>query len=124
MSDNPAAAADTHALTVLNTQRRHRYGGSPGRASGDGDSPHSNGTHNRHDLTEGSKTMARSEKVPVRHGDEESAELFPGRDTDVSFDKSDPVNDRAWKGAGDKYVPKEVETARNMHGRVVAFWMS
>jgi len=30
--------------------------------------------------------MARSEKVPVRHGDEESAELFPGRDTDVSFD--------------------------------------
>ncbi len=35
MSDNSAAAADTdtHALTVLNTQRRHRYGGStsPGR---------------------------------------------------------------------------------------------
>ena len=51
--------------------------------------------------------MARSEKVPVRHGDEESAELFFGRVTDVSFDKSDPVNDRAWKGAGEKYVPKE-----------------
>jgi hypothetical protein len=51
--------------------------------------------------------MARSEKVPVRHGSEESAELFPGRDTDVSFDKSDPVNDRAWKGAEDKYVPRE-----------------
>ena len=46
--------------------------------------------------------MARSEKVPVRHGDEESAELFPGRDTDVSFDKSDPVNDRTWKGAREK----------------------
>jgi hypothetical protein len=54
--------------------------------------------------------MARSEKVPVRHGSEESAELFPGRDTDVSFDKSDPVNDRAWKGAEDKYVPREVES--------------
>ena len=51
--------------------------------------------------------MARSEKVPVRHGSEESAELFPGRDTDVSFDKSDPVNDRAWRGAAEKYVPKE-----------------
>jgi hypothetical protein len=54
--------------------------------------------------------MARSEKVPVRHGSEESAELFPGRDTDVSFDKSDPVNDRAWKGAEDKDVPREVES--------------
>lgn len=52
--------------------------------------------------------MARSEKVPVRSGSEESAELFPGRDSDVSFDKSDPVNDRAWQGAGDRYVPKEV----------------
>jgi hypothetical protein len=51
--------------------------------------------------------MARSEKVPVRHGSEESAELFPGRDTDVSFDKSDPVNDRAWEGTGEKYTPKE-----------------
>ena len=58
--------------------------------------------------------MARSEKVPVRHGDEESAELFPGRDTDVSFDKSDPVNDRAWKGAGEKYVPKEVASDLSM----------
>jgi hypothetical protein len=58
--------------------------------------------------------MARSEKVPVRHGSEESAELFPGRDTDVSFDKSDPVNDRAWKGAGEKYVPKEVASDLSM----------
>jgi len=38
-----AAAADAHALTVLNTQRRARLGGSPGRASGDGDSPDSRG---------------------------------------------------------------------------------
>jgi hypothetical protein len=51
--------------------------------------------------------MARSERVPVRHGDEESAELLPGRDADVSFDKSDPVNDRAWKDAGEKFVPTE-----------------
>jgi hypothetical protein len=58
--------------------------------------------------------MARSEKVPVRHSSEESAELFPGRDTDVSFDKSDPVNDRAWEGAGEKYVPKEVASDLNM----------
>lgn len=54
--------------------------------------------------------MARSEGVPVRDGDDESAELFPGRDTDVSFDKSDPVNDRAWQGAGEKYVPQGVES--------------
>jgi hypothetical protein len=51
--------------------------------------------------------MARSENVPVRHGHDESAELFSGRDTDVSFDRSDPVNDRAWKGAGEKYAPRE-----------------
>jgi len=54
--------------------------------------------------------MARSENVPGRHGDEESADLFPGRDADVTFEKSDPVNGRAWKGAGEKYVPKEVES--------------
>jgi hypothetical protein len=34
-----AAAADTQALNALNALRRHRYGGAPGRASGDGDSP-------------------------------------------------------------------------------------
>jgi hypothetical protein len=49
--------------------------------------------------------MARSENVPVRHEEDESAELFPG-DSDVSFDKSDVVNDRAWGAAG-KYSPKE-----------------
>jgi len=38
-SDVSQAAADTTALTVLNTQRRHYYGGSPGRASGASDSP-------------------------------------------------------------------------------------
>jgi hypothetical protein len=32
------AAADTTALAALNAQRRHRYSGAPGRASGDGDS--------------------------------------------------------------------------------------
>lgn len=33
-----AAAADTQAVTTLNAMRRHYYGGSPGRASGAGDS--------------------------------------------------------------------------------------
>jgi hypothetical protein len=50
--------------------------------------------------------MAR-ERIPVRSGEEEALDLFPGRDADVTFDKSDPVNDRAWEGAGEKYVPKE-----------------
>jgi hypothetical protein len=45
-SDVSQAAADTAALTILNAQRRHRYGGAPGRASGASDSPHSGGgTH-------------------------------------------------------------------------------
>jgi hypothetical protein len=51
VSSASAAAADTHALTVLNAQRRAHYGGSPGRASGDGDSPHSNGTVHTLDVT-------------------------------------------------------------------------
>jgi len=50
-SDASAAAADTAALSAVNAQRRHRYGGSPGRASGDGDSPHSNGTAHSIDVT-------------------------------------------------------------------------
>jgi hypothetical protein len=49
----------------------------------------------------------RYEKIPVRHGSEESEKLVPGRDADVTFDNSDPVNDRAWKGAGEKYSPQE-----------------
>jgi hypothetical protein len=32
-SDVSQADADSKALTALNAQRRHRYGGSPGRAS-------------------------------------------------------------------------------------------
>jgi hypothetical protein len=50
-SDASAAAADTAALNAVNAQRRHRYGGSPGRASGDGDSPQSNGTTHTLDVT-------------------------------------------------------------------------
>ena len=46
-----AAAADTAALTALNSQRRHRYGGSPGRASGDGDSQDSRGSTHTIDAT-------------------------------------------------------------------------
>lgn len=42
-SEVSAAAADTQCLVVLNAERRARYGGSPGRSSGDGDSPHSRG---------------------------------------------------------------------------------
>lgn len=38
-----AAGADTQALAALNAQRRHYYGGSPGRASGDGQSPSGRG---------------------------------------------------------------------------------
>jgi hypothetical protein len=46
VSDVSQGAADTACLAALNAQRRHEYGGSPGRASGDGDSPHSRGgTH-------------------------------------------------------------------------------
>jgi hypothetical protein len=58
--------------------------------------------------------MARSENVPVRSGSEESAELFPGRDADVTFDRSDPVNERAWKGASEKYSPQEPTSNLNM----------
>jgi hypothetical protein len=45
------AAADTNALAALNAQRKHRYGGSPGRASGDGDSPDSRGATHSIDAT-------------------------------------------------------------------------
>jgi hypothetical protein len=51
VSSVSAAAADTAALTVLNAQRRHHYGGSPGRASGDGDSPDSRGSTHTIDAT-------------------------------------------------------------------------
>jgi hypothetical protein len=44
-------AADTAAVNALNAQRRHEYGGSPGRASGDGDSPHSRGGSHTIDVT-------------------------------------------------------------------------
>jgi hypothetical protein len=37
--DASQANADTNALTALNAFRRFRYGGSPGRASGDANSP-------------------------------------------------------------------------------------
>jgi len=50
-SDASAAAADTVALNALNAQRRHRYGGSPGRTSGDGDSPDSRGSGHTVDST-------------------------------------------------------------------------
>jgi hypothetical protein len=46
-----AAAADTAALSACNAQRRHRYGGSPGRASGDGDSIDSRGSAHSIDTT-------------------------------------------------------------------------
>jgi hypothetical protein len=42
-SDVSAAAADTAALASLNAQRRHRYSGAPGRASGSSDSPDARG---------------------------------------------------------------------------------
>jgi hypothetical protein len=46
-----AAAADTAAVTALNAQRRHRYGGAPGRTSGDGDSIDSRGSSHTVDVT-------------------------------------------------------------------------
>lgn len=46
-SNVSAAAADTAAVAALNAARQHRYGGSPGRASGSTDSPsgRSGGAH-------------------------------------------------------------------------------
>jgi hypothetical protein len=38
-NDASAAAADTAALSAVNAERRHRYGGSPGRASVAGSDP-------------------------------------------------------------------------------------
>lgn len=46
-----AAAADTQALATLNANRRARYGGTSGRASGDGDSPNSKGGAHVVDVT-------------------------------------------------------------------------
>jgi len=46
-----AAAADTAALAALNAQRRHRFGGSPGRASGDRDSIDARGAAHSIDAT-------------------------------------------------------------------------
>lgn len=46
-----------------------------------------------------------SENIPVRSSAEESADLFPGKESAVFFDTSDPVND----GVGfspDKYSPQ------------------
>lgn len=42
-SNSSAAAADTQALAALNANRRHYYGGSPGRASAQSESPSSRG---------------------------------------------------------------------------------
>jgi hypothetical protein len=50
-SPTSAAAADTAALSNLNGFRRHYYGGAPGRASGDSDSPHSRGGTHTVDVT-------------------------------------------------------------------------
>jgi hypothetical protein len=47
-----------------------------------------------------------NEDVSVRSGEDESADLFPGRDSDAKFDRSDPVNDRTW-GSTEKYTPKK-----------------
>lgn len=42
-SNASQAAADAAALAALNAQRRHRYGGAAGRASGASDSPTADG---------------------------------------------------------------------------------
>lgn len=44
-------AADTAALAALNAQRRHRYAGSPGRASGSAESPDARGATHTVDAT-------------------------------------------------------------------------
>jgi len=46
-----AATADTNALAALNAQRRHRYGGSAGRASAQAESNTSRGGVHTVDLT-------------------------------------------------------------------------
>lgn len=50
-SSASAAAADTQATAALNADLRHRYGGSPGRASGDSDSPSARGGTHTKDVT-------------------------------------------------------------------------
>jgi hypothetical protein len=54
------------------------------------------------------------EDVPVRSVEDEALDLFPDRDSVERFDKSDPVNDRAWKGAGEKYAPREPVSKLNI----------
>ncbi len=51
VSDVSAAAADTAAFNALQAQRRHHYGGAPGRASGDSDSPDRRGSTHTIDQT-------------------------------------------------------------------------
>jgi hypothetical protein len=46
-----AAAADTAAVDALNAQRRHRYGGAPGRASGSAESLDARGSTHTVDAT-------------------------------------------------------------------------
>ena len=46
-----AAAADTQAVAALNANRRHYYGGSPGRASGATESPSGRGGSHTTDTT-------------------------------------------------------------------------
>ena len=50
-SSSSAAAADTQAVAALNANRRHYYGGSPGRASGGAESPSGRGGTHTADLT-------------------------------------------------------------------------
>ena len=50
-SNVSAAAADTQAVAALNKVRQHYYGGSPGRASGDANSPSGKGGSHTTDTT-------------------------------------------------------------------------
>jgi hypothetical protein len=49
--------------------------------------------------------MAKSDSVPVRSGEEESALLFPGRDADETVDMTDKVNAGAFSLKSPKKEP-------------------
>jgi hypothetical protein len=51
----------------------------------------------------------RYERIPSRLQEEELDDLGldPDRRQDIVFDTRDPVNDRAWKGAGEKHSPDD-----------------
>ncbi len=59
--------------------------------------------------------MAKND-MPVKSHEDESGELFREKDNSVSTPSSDPINDRAWEGLGEKYVPRYPSGKRDRSG--------